>query len=206
MLAENPINLWTKVWTKPRVTTRYALDSKWPSMLTLLILLTASGFIEILSKAVDNNQGDVYGLGGIILTVIFFSTLVGFIQWYIGAGITYFVGKWIGGTGSFRDIKTAYVVSYIPYLIILVLWIVDILVAGPALFEKYGELSLMQGLFIVISSLVQVAIAIWVFIISLIAVSEAHRFSMLKAFLTVIIPFGIIFALIMLLSLFFFVI
>ena len=107
---------------------------------------------------------------------------------YFSAFFTRWVGSWFGGTGSGEGIRTAIVWGgCIPGLqfaiaFIILVFVGNTLLSGANLGQTVG--IIFTGLYIVFG--------LWIWIISLKAIAEAHRFSSLKAFLTQI-TIGVIF-------------
>ncbi|MBE1556110.1 Yip1 family protein [Sporosarcina limicola] len=180
------MNPWLSVWVKPRKTMRYVIETK--SMQYMLIVVLISGVIDILDKASNKNLGDSFALPLIILMALVLGPLFGWIGWWTSSGISYWVGKWFGGQGSFDDLRMAFAVSYIPLVLLGVFWIFDILIVGAALFTEAPEVPYSQIVWLIIRSIISVIVGIWSTVILINTVAEAHRFSAWKAFATIILP------------------
>ncbi|MCG7334541.1 YIP1 family protein [Sporosarcina sp. ACRSM] len=180
------LNVWTSIWIRPRETVRYAIDNK--SMKFALILVLISGVFDVLNGASQNNTGDVIPISVILLLAVVLGPFLGWIGWWIGAGIATFVGKWFGGIGKFEELKMAFAISYIPIIIGAILWIPDLLILGEALFIEDIDISAGKWLWLIFSGFIGVVLGIWSFIITIKAIAEAHRFSAWRGLLTVIIP------------------
>ncbi|MFC5587652.1 YIP1 family protein [Sporosarcina soli] len=180
------LNVWTSVWIRPRETVRYAIDNK--SMRFALILVLISGVFDVLNGASQNNTGDVLPVPLILILAVVLGPLLGWIGWWIGAGIATFVGKWFGGIGEFEELKMAFAISYIPFILGGILWIPDLLILGEAVFIEDVDISAGKWIWLIFSGFIGIVLGIWSFIITIKAIAEAHRFSAWRGLLTVIIP------------------
>ena len=180
------LNIWTSIWINPRKTVRYAINHK--PMGFALALAAVVGLDDFLNKATEKNLGDSMALPLIVLLAIIAGPLMGLISWWIGAGLMSIIGKWIGGQGTFADLKMAVAVAYIPLIIGSILWIPDILVLGNAMFTEDMDVSIGKLIWFFFSSLLSIVVAVWGFIATIKAIAEAHRFSSWRALATIIIP------------------
>jgi hypothetical protein len=197
------LNVWTSIWIRPRETVRYAIDNK--SMRFALILVLISGVFDVLNGASQNNTGDVIPVPVILILAVVLGPVLGWIGWWIGAGIATFVGKWFGGIGKFEELKMAFAISYIPFILGGILWIPDLLILGEAVFIEDVDISAGKWIWLIFSGFIGIVLGIWSFIITIKAIAEAHRFSAWRGLLTVIIPsvFIVIVLLLFLVPLFF---
>ena len=114
----------------------------------------------------------------------------------LAAGLFYWTGKWIGGIGTFQNIRGAVARSNVPSLVNTLIWIMNMLMFGKRIFSAgFFVMPVLGGelAFVVLVSFVQLAVAVWAFIILLKALGEAQGFSAWKGLLNVLIPIFIIF-------------
>lgn len=180
------LNLWTSIWTKPREAVRYAIDHK--SMKFAIILALIAGIFNMLNGASSNNLGDTMSIPSIFVLGFVLGPILGWISWWISAGLAKIVGSWLGGTGRFAELKMALAVSYIPLILVGVLWIPDLLILGKILFVESSYISIGQQIWLFISGIISIVVGIWIFVITIMAISEAHRFSAWRGFWTIVIP------------------
>lgn len=195
LLEIEQLNLWTSVWTRPRQTVRFAINNK--TMKFAVVLAMIAGIPDVLDLAVQNNSGDSITAPMIIILSILLGPLLGWIGWWVGSGISYVIGTWIGGYGTFEEMKMAMAISYIPIIIGSILWLPDVLIVGEALFTEAFNVSLGQNIWFSVSSAIGVVLSIWGFIILIKAIAEVHQFSSWRGLLTILIPLFIIILLIL---------
>ncbi|CAM3112732.1 Yip1 family protein [Filibacter tadaridae] len=186
-IEEKQLNPWLTIWVRPRETVRYAINTKPMKFAVILALL--AGIPQMLDGATSNNLGDSISLPTIFILALIMGPLLGLLSWWIGSGISYIVGTWIGGSGGFDELKMATAISKIPYLLVSLIWLVDIAILGGGMFTEEYDFSRTQIIWLFISGFVAIVTGIWTFVITIFAIAEAHRFSAWKSLLTMFIPF-----------------
>lgn len=190
------MNLWTTIWIAPRKAVRFAIDYDKKKLAMILIVIT--GIINFLGRAIGDNLGDSMPFLLILVLALVGGTIAGFIGWWILSGLATLIGKWLGGAGTYEEMKIAVGISYIPIAFSGVLYIFDLLFLGSSLFMDV-EISMFQAIWLLFSSSIDVVLSCWSMFILIKGVAEAHRFSSWKSLLTLILPFIILFAVVMLL-------
>jgi hypothetical protein len=104
--------------------------------------------------------------------------VTGFISIYVFAWLLEHVGSWLGGKGTFDDLFN------------FMIWLTQ----GGILLQVLILIGLMgsHGLLSTLWGVVQFGALIWVFIVYIIMLSAAHRFSILTAIGTMILSFVIV--------------
>jgi hypothetical protein len=187
------VNPWTGMWVRPRETIRAIIQFNPNYLFPLLCLIY--GFPLLLQMAQNFSLGDRFPMAGIVVGALLGAMLVGVIGINVAAGLFYWTGKWIGGIGSFRNIRAAVAWANVPNLVNILIWAVNMTAFGNRLFTRGfvetpfvgSELAL-----IFFTSLIQVGIAIWALVMVLKALGEAQGFSAWKALLNILIPFFIV--------------
>jgi hypothetical protein len=187
------VNPWLGMWVRPRETIRAIVQFKPGYLFPLLCLIY--GFPLLLQMAQNFSLGDRFPMGGIVIGALVGAVFIGMIGINLVAALFYWTGKWIGGTGTFQTIRAAVAWSNVPNLVNSLIWVVNMASFGNRLFTHGfvetpfvgNELAL-----IFFTSLVQVVIAVWGFVIVLKALGEVQGFSAWKALLNVLIPFFIV--------------
>lgn len=188
------VNPWTGMWVRPRETIRAIIQFNPAYMYPFLCVIY--GFPMLLQVAQNFAMGDRYPLAGIVIVSLLLAGIIGALMINISTALFYWTGKWIGGTGTYQTIRAAVAWSNIPNLVNILVWIMNIGVFGDRLFKQNfvetpfvgGELGI-----IFFSSIVQLVVGVWAFIIILKALGEVQGFSAWKALLNVIIPVVVIF-------------
>lgn len=179
------VNLWTTIWTAPRKAVRAGINGG--KMQFAMYLAIIAGIIRFLDKAVSEYLGDTLPFLVVLIMALGVGTLLGFFSWWIMSGVSTLVGKWLRGTGTYKEMKIAIGISYIPFVVSGILYIFDLLFLRTALFKDV-DLSVFQALWILFSASVSVVLSVWSFVVLVKAVAEAHRFSAWRGLATVILP------------------
>jgi hypothetical protein len=194
MAGKLSVNPWTGMWVRPRETIRAIVEFN-PRYLFFLLCFIY-GFPMMLQVAQNLSLGDRYPLAGIVIGGLILAVIAGAVMINVAGALFYWTGKWIGGTGSFLNVRAAVAWSNVPSLINALIWIVLMWEFGSRIFMKQfvntpfvgGELAV-----IFFTSIIQVIIAIWAFIMLLKSLGEVQGFSAWKALLNVLIPIVVIF-------------
>ena len=193
MAEKLTINPWVEIWVRPRETLRALIQTNSTYCFPLLCLIY--GFPVLLQMAQNLSLGDRFSLGGIIIGSLILAIVPGYIMFNLAAGLFYWTGKWIGGTGTFQHIRAAVAWSNVPPVVNGFIWIANMLIFGKRIFSlSFVVMPFMKGEIVVVAvaGLIQLTVAIWAFIILLKALGEVQGFSAWKGLLNVLIPFIII--------------
>lgn len=177
------LSLWLEIWIRPRATIRAYLQSPQPERNLIPLSIVAGIISAIIEYSTNERLQDmpplalalasmvVGGLGGII-GVYFFG-------WLIAK-----VGGWIGGEGQSWEIRTAILRgNYMPTILAAIVSIPNLMVTG-------------KNPFSILFAILTIVLGIWMIGIGLLAISEAHRFSIWKSLLCGIIA-GILLTLVL---------
>ena len=180
------MNPFLSVWLHPRQTARYVIEQKSLFYVIMLIILglIAGGF----SGLVDSQFYPDFSYVWIFLISIILVPIVGTIFMFITTAIIFLVGKLLKGTGSFWDVFKALSLSSIPAIYTGPLYILWMFVSPESFFFK-NEMSAIA----VIDSIIMVVTSIWSVVILVGAITEAHRFSIIRSIITLIIPAIVLF-------------
>jgi hypothetical protein len=190
-------NPWLSIWTEPRKTIRFIV--KTDPKLRLLVLCAIYGLPLALNLVQSFALSHVVPSWAIIIGSLVACTFLGVLGISISSWLLNFTGRWIGGKGSFQDIRAALAWSNVPNIVTILMWIVLLGVFGTQVFDKDFSNAQFVGyqagiLFLVM--LIETIVSIWGFIILLNALAEVQQFSIWKAILNVVIPFVAVVALI----------
>ncbi|WP_338553477.1 YIP1 family protein [Paenibacillus sp. KS-LC4] len=209
---------WLRVWVHPRQTIRHFLNHPapfWP----LVVIASFSGLFQILDTGAEFAWGHYLYLGIILLLAIVAGGALGIGGLFLSSVLYKWVGSWFGGTASRQQLYIAFARGVLaPSVLIGLLWIPKLLLFGkgaftdsPAMYASglASALNLPGGLLTALQwllAIIKIGLTIWMSIIMLHAVGEAHQFSAWRALgVSLIITFAT-FALIMILVLPFLVI
>lgn len=196
MAKDLRMNPWLSIWVQPRETMREILDTN--PKYGFLILCAFYGFPMAMSFAQSFSLSSVVPTWSIVIAALVLCTFLGFVGIYISTWLLYVTGKWIKGTGSFQDIRSAVAWSNVPNVVTSITWLILLGFFGGQVFSKgFSETTFVgyQAGVVFLVFLVQSIVSIWGFIILLKTLGEAQGFSAWRALLNIAIPFVIVVAL-----------
>ncbi|MUV06665.1 hypothetical protein GOP80_05700 [Planococcaceae bacterium Storch 2/2-2] len=196
--VEREMNIFTDVWTKPRATTASFIEHGTMKMVRLLIIMSGALAVwtELLSEAAKEGWAENIVL--IVFIGMVVSPIISLFSWWVSAWITYGVGKMLGGSGTVERMKYALAMPQVVAIVMNVWTLIFFASYGYGLFVP--EIAEAQGASpfgLLLYGLVAFTLGIWSVVISVAAIAEAHRFSIVRAVLTSILP-GILIAVVIL--------
>lgn len=182
------INPWLHIWTHPKRTMRAILDSDPQRLIIWLAILGG-----IFSFAATGYWWKTYPEQKIswvffVIAILILGVISGLIHLYVGGWLYRLTGSWLGGSGTFIEVKSAVGWSNYPFILVNIAALLSIWTA-PLLW--------LQALF----GLISFVLGVWAFVLFLNLLGEAHRISAWRALLAVIIAFILIFVVVMIISL-----
>lgn len=181
---------WLMIWIKPRQTIRYLQDTP-SNPLIVWILICLNGIDYSLNQFVNQSAGDSNPLSFIITVSLMGGPILGIILFYISTIILKWIGKWFGGKATLKQIRLAWVWSTVPNTVSLILWALQILLYGNEIFKTESPLINEQSTSLVIisvTSVFQIILFIWSFVIFIKVLSEVQEFSVGKAIASTFFP------------------
>lgn len=188
------VNPWIRMWTSPRATIRAIIQYNTSYLLPLLYWIY--GFPIALQLMQNMSLGDRASLLAMLGGAIIGGFVIGAIGINLGAVLFYWTGQWIGGSGTFKEVRAAVAWSSLPSLVNIAVWAVQLAVFGKRIFTlMFLETPFVGGELAVVfaTSIAQVVATVWGIVMLLKALGEAQRFSAWKALLNVVLPLVIIF-------------
>ena len=190
MLGVNP---WLKIWTKPRETIRaiVAFNPKY----RFLLLSAFYGFPCLLNIAQASSLGQSWSLLAILVGALLLSTFVGMISISVTSFLILWTGKWIKGTASYQEIRTAVAWSNAPNGVNVLIWLGLIAYFGANIFAADFIQKVMASNPSTALSLLfflQTILSVWSIVILINGIAEVQRFTGWKAFLNVVMALVII--------------
>lgn len=183
------INPWLQIWSSPKKTLRSILE-KDPKRF-ILWLAIVGGIISGLSWLgylwFNYPYHLAYKNTFFIVAMLIAGGIFGVINLYFGGWLYRLTGSWVGGTGSYTDVKCAVGWSWYPFIIAGILGVLSVLASNLWIQFALGVLNLIFGF--------------WGFVIFLNLLGEAHRFSAWKALLAFLIALVLLFVALMIVSL-----
>lgn len=176
------------IWTNIRGTVRDVIDNKSLAMCFLFLIVGSLG--SGLSGLQESGLDDWMSVWVILILSIVLIPIFVSISHFIYTAVIYLVGKLFKGTGQFWDCFKALSVSYIPFVVLIPVYLIWFLLDPTAFVTQQDPASFSTGS--TISLIIISLFSIFCFVIQVIAVSEVHQFSIWRAIGTILIP-GILF-------------
>lgn len=187
--VENPeietmgkMNPWFSMWTKPRETMRYIINDNPRKYIIPLAMIY--GILTSLDKASSKSMGDDFSLWTILLIAIVGGSIGGICYVYLNAALLKWTGTWIGAKGSTEHIRAAITWGSIPYIMVSILWIPELILYGEELFTTATpmmESSMLLSMLLIVLGVIEFIGAIWSAITGLKCLGEVQGFSAWKA-------------------------
>ncbi len=174
---------------------RSIIDYNSNYLICFLYILHSFPFLLTLSQALS--LGDQHSLGEILLFSFLAALIVGSIAINSVAMLFHYVGNWIGGSSSFLATRAAVAWSSVPNLFNLLIWTLNYLLFGRDLFtSQFFDRSFSKelALIILLSSLFQIVMNFWSYLILIKAIAAVQKYSHWKAFASFLIVSAIIVA------------
>jgi len=144
------------------------------------LLAVAGGIVESMGSDVRMLSHLGLTIGSIIALKVVFGVLVGLLLLYVGSGLLLLTGRWLGGRGTFVEVRAATAWTNVPALWGALLWLP---LLGYLGFEAFNlDIDALRTDSIGLLLLVPIGIAgfvllIWRVVIYCKCLAEAHRFS-----------------------------
>ena len=207
VLENEKVNPFFSVWFSTRKTVRYVLDNK--TLGYSLALAAISGIASSVNGGNELSKNFDVALWVVILGIVLLGPLLGLLTWVISTSIFTVFGKWLGGSGTFKDMGKAVGVVMIPGIWMTPFWVLSFIFTANNMFLVNGTTDFTGGalLWLFVSSFVMFVFSIWMVVIQSQAIGEVHQFSSWKGFATLIIPsvvIGIVIAVIIIMIILYF--
>jgi hypothetical protein len=183
------------MWTKPKATIRSIIEQN-PNY-QLPFLATIYGLYSLLSLAQTFSWGNLFSLLPLLILILALSPLWGYLVFSLLSGIVLITGKWVGGKGSFKNIRAAFAWSHVPMILSNFLWILFLAIFQETLFQGFPQdkTDTLAAYFLIASSLSFLVLSIWTLVLFIQSLAEVQQFSSLRSisnlFLSTIVIMGI---------------
>jgi hypothetical protein len=190
MFEKIGVNPWLKMWVEPRKTIQAIVE--YNPKYQFPLLASIYGFPLMLQMMQTISAGQNISLFFILLISLVIAPFIGMLGLSIMSGLLLWTGRWLGGVGTFQEIRAAAAWSNVPNAVNVLLWLLLTVVFGPRLFMNTFAESVFVGKELGVVGFVffmQAVISIWSFVILLQGLGQVQGFSAWRALVNVIIPF-----------------
>ena len=181
--------IFTKIWTSPRLVFRYLNDTRYDKFVTILLIL--AGIARGFDRASIKNMGDNLPLIGVLSICIILGGLLGWISYYIYAALLSWTGTWLNGKGDTDSLLRMISHAMIPMIVALILLIPQISVFGNEIFQSDSDIygtGMAATIMYYFTSYLGISLSIWSIILVVIGISEVQKISVWKSILNMILP------------------
>jgi len=194
------VEIFTKIWTSPRLVFKYLNDTRQDKFMYVLLFL--AGIVNAFDKASTRHLGDKLPFIAVLVLCIVLGGLLGWISYYIYAALISWTGKWLEGKGDTDSFLRMISHAMIPSIAILFLLIPRILIFGNEMFQSDASMyepEIWSMVIVHSVSFVEAILSIWSLALIVIGISEIQKFTigksilnMLLAILIIIVPLAMI--------------
>ena len=160
---------WLTIWFSPRATLRVLLDTN-PKRGVLLVSWLAGCALMLCRMA--ESASDKLPLPAAALFSVLAGPLLGFFLVFTVALFVTWTGRWLGGKGAFYELRTALAWAYAPMLLGFLTW-------PPP--------SLIGHLWAFYANVAEWGLILWCEVLAVLLIAEAHRFTVKRAIVSVIL-------------------
>ena len=191
MTAQQPLTIDDRqpilsIVTNPRETIRYTLEHK--DFSYALYVGAVGGFGGGLASLAGTQYQPKYSLGGMVYSSFITGILYFMLSNLIVAFLLSAIGSIFKGKGTFKSLFQAMCLTMIPYIWILPILLFWMQLSPSTFFLIEGATMTLEGVILSYLGLSVILVAaIWTFVLTIIAISEAHGFSKWKSFFTILV-------------------
>jgi len=183
--------IFTKIWTSPRLVFKYINDNRYDKFVTILLVL--AGVTATLNRAATKGLGDRVPLFAVLVIGIIAGTLFGWLSYYIYAALMSWTGKWLKGQGDTTALLRMTSYATIPSIIVLILFIPEIILFGNGIFQHDFDVfesgsGIISEIIYLILLFIEIILGVWTLVIFVIGISEVQKLSIGKSILNLILP------------------
>lgn len=182
---------WARIWFEPQETMRTIISTD-PSK-GFFFLCCIYGFPLALNFIQSFGLVETVPLWALLIGALLLCPFVGMVGIYISTWLLHFTGRLIGGKGNFAQVRAAVAWSNVPSIVTVALWFFLLAVFGGRILGRefaHAQLVGHEAGILFLTMLVEMVISIWGFVILLNGLVAVQGFSIWRAFLNVILPFG----------------
>ncbi|MET1015045.1 MAG: YIP1 family protein [Paenisporosarcina sp.] len=198
------LNPFFSIWFSTRKTIRYALENK--SLKYALILTAISGIPNGFNAFGELSSELNIHLWVLILGSIILGPLLSLLGLGISTVVLTYVGKWLGGVGTLKEMAKTMGITTIPTIWLSPFFILSSIFTYNGIFQLDSPSGFTSGavIWMILSSLILFGFGIWMIILQSQAIGEVHQFSSLRGFGTLIIPSVVLFIILFIVLMVFF--
>ncbi len=197
MAKSTGTNPWLKIWVEPKKTIRSIVTTN--SKHGLVALCVIYGLPLALNLVQSFALVEVIPVWAALIGALVISGFLGIAGISIASWLLSVTGRWIGGKGSFDNVRAAVAWSNVPNFVTILMWVALFGVFGTQVLNRnFSDMQFIgyQAGTLFLVMLIESIVSVWGFVILLNTLAEVQGFSLWRALLNVIIPFVAVVAII----------
>lgn len=177
--------VFTHIWTKPRMVYKYIVHYEYAGYFTLLLVL--AGIANNLDS--NNSQGQINDPITSLILKIVLGAFLGWIGYYIYGFFIKLTGKLLGGKAATINIVQVLVYASLPSILSIIPFILLITIFGiRPILEGFTPGNLVENVFYYGAAIINLLLGIYMIVLSTIGLSVLQKFSNGRAFLNLVLP------------------
>lgn len=131
----------------------------------------------------------------ILIAALIAAPFLGMLGIVISSALFVWIGRWLGGVGTFQQVRSAVAWSNVPIFITGLTWLIFLGVFRGMLFYEGFFASAFIGRELLLVTLLgglQMVVSIWAIVILVAMLAEVQKFSIWRAVLNIFLPFFLI--------------
>ncbi len=185
---------WVDMWTKPQKTIKALVKSD-PNY-QIWWLAAFYGFCMLLQISQTLSLGASFSLLLIVASTVILAAPIGMLGFLIMSKLVYWMSKWLGGVGTFEEVRASLAWSKVTNIPTAILWIVLIAMNGYQVFfsgfPQAGTITQANFMAVSLIHLLQAVLGVWSFVLFFRALAAVQQFSVWRSIVSIILPFIII--------------
>lgn len=184
------VNPWLHIWVAPKKTLQAILDTN-PQGLIIWFALISGILTSLIALPIlweGHPERVDFRSPLFVVAIVITGVLFGIVQLYLVSWLYQLTGAWLGGNGSYTEVKCAVGWSMYPMIIS------NLFAVGSLFLIKHPVVNAIFGI-------INMGISIWGIVIFIALLAQAHKFSAWKALGCILLAFLLIFVAMMLISL-----
>jgi hypothetical protein len=173
-MSQNP--LFT-IWVRPRETVRRIVTESPGKFVVFFACIL--GVNRLLGRASLRDLGEEMSFHLILIAALVVGPLVGLLMVWLWGLLFWWTGRWIRGVGTRKEIRTAIVWGLFPLVVATFIWIPQIIVLGPELFQKETPApggGVVRAPGVIAFAILQLVLGVWAIVLVFNTVAEVQGY------------------------------
>jgi Yip1 domain. len=193
--------IFTRIWTSPRIVFKFLNDTHYDKHIYLLLALGGIG--NGIEQATTHAFGENWPFIVVVCIAVILGVVLGIIGNRVYAGLVLWTGRLFNGKANFHQLLRVNAYSMIPTIAALIFIFMEVGFYGDQMFKSGFNGILLNppyNFLFYFSLMAQFVLGIWAFVINVVGTAEVQKISTVSAFWNVMLPALIVFVIIFLVT------